>query len=61
MVYSVTIPENAPRPELAEAWVALLLSAEGRGIMERNGQPVIEPAKTDELDKLPESLKPLCE
>lgn len=61
MVYGVTIPENCENRVLAEAWVEFLLSDEGRGIMERNGQPPIAPALTQQLDKLPASLKPLCE
>jgi molybdate/tungstate transport system substrate-binding protein len=60
MVYSVTIPTNAPNPRLAEAWVALLLSPDGQTIMVRNGQPVIQPAQTDGFDRLPVSLTPFC-
>ncbi|MHC4754901.1 MAG: extracellular solute-binding protein [Planctomycetota bacterium] len=57
MVYSVTIPQNAPNPEAAEAWIALLLSRRGREIMENNGQPCITPPQADGFDKLPESLR----
>jgi molybdate/tungstate transport system substrate-binding protein len=60
MVYSVTIPQNAPNPKVAEAWVALLLSPRGWAIMEKNGQPCIKPPQADGLDKLPAGLKPLC-
>ncbi len=60
MVYGVTIPKNCENRELAEAWVESLLSAEGRAIMERNGQPAIVPALTSQFDALPEILKPLC-
>ncbi|MFH1756274.1 MAG: substrate-binding domain-containing protein [Candidatus Latescibacterota bacterium] len=60
MVYGVTIPRNCANRELAEAWVCLLLSEEGRKIMERNGQPAIAPALTAQFDKLPDVLKPLC-
>ena len=61
MVYSVTIPKNAPNREAAEAWVALLLSEKGRAIMERNGQRCIKPAKVDGADRLPDSLKEFCQ
>ncbi len=61
MVYSVTIPKNAPNREAAEAWVALLLSEKGREIMERNGQRCLEPAKVDGADRLPDSLKKFFE
>ncbi|MDP6543267.1 MAG: tungstate ABC transporter substrate-binding protein WtpA [Phycisphaerae bacterium] len=60
MVYSVTIPKNAPNRKAAEAYVAFLLSDEGRAIMVANGQPSPRPAITDGFDKLPESLKELC-
>jgi len=58
IVYSVTIPKNAPSPDLAEDYVALLLSLEGQRIMDGNGQPPIVPPLTAEYDRLPASLKP---
>ncbi len=60
MVYSVTIPKNAPNSEAAEAWCALLLSSRGQAIMENNSHPPIKPAKADNFDKLPDSLKQFC-
>jgi molybdate/tungstate transport system substrate-binding protein len=60
MVYGVTIPKNCENRELAEAWVALLLSQKGRDIMEANGQPAIAPAVTAQFDALPVKLKPHC-
>ena len=61
MVYSVTIPTDAPNRAAAEQYVKLLLSDRGRAIMERNGQPSPSPAGTDGYDKLPEALKPFCQ
>ncbi len=60
MIYSVTIPRNAPNPEAAEAWVALLLSPEGQAIFQSAGQPCIVPAEVEGAENLPESLKALC-
>ena len=60
MVYSVTIPKNAPNRKAAEAYVAFLLSDKGKAIMEANGQPSPRPAVTDGFDNLPESLKQFC-
>lgn len=57
MVYSVTIPKNAPNRETAEAWVSFLLSPQGQEIMNNNGQPSVNPAITDDYNKLPESLR----
>ncbi|NQT20354.1 MAG: extracellular solute-binding protein [Planctomycetes bacterium] len=61
IAYSVTIPTNARNRTAAEAYVALLLSEEGRSIMARNGQQPITPARTLEPDKLPTALRALCE
>jgi molybdate/tungstate transport system substrate-binding protein len=60
IVYGVTIPRNAPNRKMAEAWVAFLLSPEGRSIMEENGQKALSPAPADGYDKLPASLKKFC-
>ena len=54
----MTIPKNAPSPDLAEEYVALLLSPEGQRIMNGNGQAPIVPPLTKEYDRLPASLKP---
>ena len=60
IVYSVTVPRDPPNRKMAEAWVALLLSPEGRRIIERNGQKALSPAPTDNYDKLPASLRRFC-
>lgn len=58
MVYGVTIPSNAPDPELALGFVVFLLDREkGLEIMERNGQPALVPSPTDTYDKLPGELR----
>jgi len=59
MVYSVTIPKRAPNRRVAEAFVAFLLSAPGRRIIERNGQPFLWPVVVDGPDNLPASLRSL--
>ena len=56
MVYSVTVPLNAPHRELAEEYVALLLSPEGQAIMEKNGQPALKPLMADGREHLPDGL-----
>ena len=60
IIYSVTIPRDAPNRPAAEAYVALLLSPEGQAIMAASGQGPLQPALVDHADKLPEVLKPLC-
>jgi len=60
IVYSVTIPKTAQNRELAEAYVALLLSADGQAIMSKCGQEPLVPAQTREYDWVPARLRPLC-
>ncbi len=60
IVYSVTIPNSAQNQELAEAYVALLLSAEGQAIMSNCGQEPIVAAQTLQYDRVPARLQPLC-
>jgi len=58
MVYGVTIPRNAPHPELARAFVHYLLDKnKGGKIMAEMGQASIVPAVCPEYDKLPVDLK----
>ncbi len=57
IVYGVTIPRNAPHPELATLWVSFLLSSDGTAIMEANGQSPIIPAVTNDKSKLPDELR----
>jgi molybdate/tungstate transport system substrate-binding protein len=57
IVYGVTIPKNAPNPELAMNFLTFLLDADkGGAILERNGQTLVVPSQTDTFDRLPECL-----
>ncbi len=58
IVYGVTIPKNAENPELASAFVKLLLEEPGQQIFIKNGQPPIVPALAEGKDKMPEELQP---
>ncbi|MGD0897730.1 MAG: extracellular solute-binding protein [Thermoguttaceae bacterium] len=60
IVYSVTIPRDAPNAAAAAAYVALLLSPRGQEIFRANGQTPLHPAQVDHYEKLPEALKSLC-
>jgi len=57
IVYGITIPNKAPHPELAVAWISFLLSSNGIAIMEASGQPPIIPAVTNDKSKLPDELR----
>ncbi len=59
IVYGVTIPRNAPNPDLALEFVKFLIGPEGQAIMERMGQPPIVPPTTGDRNALPPALQPL--
>ncbi|NPA92490.1 MAG: tungstate ABC transporter substrate-binding protein WtpA [Chloroflexi bacterium] len=61
IVYGLTIPKNAPHPELAEAFLQFVLGPEGQAILNELGQPPLKPPLAEHYDRLPESLKPLVE
>ena len=58
IIYSVTIPKNAPNRKLAMAFLTFLLDAHSGGaILEKNGQSFVVPSTTETFNKLPESLR----
>jgi molybdate/tungstate transport system substrate-binding protein len=57
--YGLTIPQNAPHPELAAEFVEFILNGEGKTIFEDCWQPVYQPAFTDNLQIVPEKLQSL--
>lgn len=56
--YGITIPGNAPHPELAVEFVKFIISDEGQRVLCDLEQPTI-PCVTDNWDKIPEELRPL--
>jgi molybdate/tungstate transport system substrate-binding protein len=57
--YGLTIPENAPNPEGAEAFIQYLLTGEGRTIFTALHHPIFTPALTDNRPGLPEAIQGL--
>jgi len=57
IVYGLTIPKNAPNPTLAEEFVKYIINESGQTIMSNSGQPPVVPAVTNDISKIPESLK----
>ena len=56
IVYSLTIPTDAPNPVGAVEFIALALGPEGRSVFEENGQrPIVSPRVTG-AEALPEKL-----
>lgn len=59
IVYGVTIPRNAPHPDLAVEFVKFLLEPQARSILEKMGQPAIVPPEVHGRETLPASLRVL--
>lgn len=55
--YGLTIPKNAPNPELAEEFVKFILSDQGKTDFESSYHPVFNPSFTDNLSALPPGLQ----
>lgn len=58
--YGVTVPKNAPHPELAEQFVKYMIDEFGQSVFTEMGQPPIAPAVVNDLDKLPVILRFYC-
>ena len=61
ILYGVTIPTNAPHPELAAAFLAFVLGPQGQAILQEAGQPPLDPPVADAPDSLPAPLRPLVQ
>jgi len=61
IVYGFTIPTCSENTDLAEEFASLMLSEEGVEVFKENFQPPIVPAKTDNFEAVPDSLKPYLE
>ena len=59
IIYGITIPNNAPHPDIAAEFVSFVLSAQGQDILSNDDQPAIVPAQTDNPAELPDKIKQL--
>ncbi|HXP30259.1 MAG TPA: extracellular solute-binding protein [Stellaceae bacterium] len=59
IVYAVTIPSDALRPDWAEKFVAFLLGPEGQAAMSRNGFGSFSPAYAVNVEAMPAGLRDL--
>lgn len=57
IVYAVTIPSGADHTDLAQKYVAFLLSKAGQEIMAANGFGTVSPAYAVNVNKMPESIQ----
>jgi molybdate/tungstate transport system substrate-binding protein len=58
IAYGLTIPSNAPHPDLATEFIQFLIGPEGQQVMADNQHPMILPPVVDNEAALPEALKP---
>ena len=61
IVYAVTIPKDAPHPEVAAKYLALLLGPEGQAVMKKNGFGTVAHAYAVNQKAMPASLQALTE
>lgn len=61
IVYGLTIPNNAPHPDLAVEFVQYIINDFGQNVFQSNGQPPIVPALVNDLNEVPDSLEPYVE
>ena len=59
--YGITIPSNAPQPELARRFIEFLLGPQGRQIMQQNYQPLLDPLQCDGAANMPPELGKRCQ
>ena len=57
--YGITIPKNAPNPELAQQFVDFLLAGTGKNDFESEFHPIFTPSYTDNLAVVPHELQSL--
>jgi molybdate/tungstate transport system substrate-binding protein len=57
IIYGLTIPENAPHPELAMSFIEFVLGRTGERIFTDNHQPLIIPPALDNPGNIPPELK----
>jgi len=58
--YGITIPTNAPHPDLAAKFIAFLLGPEGRRLMEANFHPILKQPVCDQAPSVPPELGSFC-
>jgi len=61
IIYGLTIPNNAPHPDIAAEFVSFLISTQGQAILTDNDQPPIVPAQTDNPEALPAEIRELLQ
>jgi molybdate/tungstate transport system substrate-binding protein len=58
--YGITIPSNAAHSDEAALFIAFLLGPEGRAVMQKDSQPMFDPAIGEDYQNIPDDLQPYC-
>ncbi|RLD07589.1 MAG: tungstate ABC transporter substrate-binding protein WtpA [Chloroflexota bacterium] len=61
IIYGVTIPSSAPRPDLAALFLKFLFSSRGQEILEDQGQIPLLPPLSSQTELLPENIRELVD
>jgi molybdate/tungstate transport system substrate-binding protein len=59
--YGVTIPVNAPQPQLAAEFIDFLLGSGGRAVMQAASHPLADPLECDGEANMPAVLRQFCQ
>jgi molybdate/tungstate transport system substrate-binding protein len=59
ILYGLTIPNGAPHPDAAERFTAMILSDEGRRVLEAHGYRLVTPPRAKMIDAVPGALQSL--
>ncbi|MBN2336264.1 tungstate ABC transporter substrate-binding protein WtpA [Candidatus Bathyarchaeota archaeon] len=57
IVYGVTIPADAPNPEMAAEFIKYMINEQGNAVFSDLGQPPVTPGIVSDMDAVPETLK----
>jgi len=58
--YGITIPSNAPNPELAVRYIAFMLGQAGQAVMQAAHHPLLNPIQCDQPEQFPPELQEYC-
>lgn len=61
ILYGLTIPTDAPNPDLAVEFLTFLFGPEGQKILKEAGQPPLHPPCSADTSDLPDALRPFVE
>lgn len=61
IIYGITIPNNAPHPDMAAEFVKFVVSSEGQEVLQRENQPPIIPPLPENFEKMPQGIQDFFE